>query len=68
MVRQLNAGRLFRLVEEAKDDLGIGFYSIEETTLDQVFFRVIQRHNAEETEEEKPASRSRWWKKHKTTH
>lgn len=48
-------GRLFRVIEEVKGDLGIADYSIGPATLDQVFLNVVERHNVKEenTEEKK---------------
>ena len=41
-------GRLFRLIEEKKADMGIRDYSIGPATLDQVFLNVVSRHNVAE--------------------
>lgn len=58
----LKISELFRLLEDKKQEVGIKFYSIEETTLDKVFLRIVQRHNVEEMEEEAPRKRH-WWRK-----
>lgn len=41
-------GRLFRLVEAAKGDLGVSHYSISPSTLEQVFINVVSKHDVEE--------------------
>jgi ATP-binding cassette, subfamily A (ABC1), member 3 len=56
---QLDIDELFRFVEDKKQELGVKFYSIEETTLDQVFLRIVNQHNIEEMEEDKP--RRKFW-------
>lgn len=40
--------KLFSLLEENKEELGLEYYSISQATLDQVFLEVVQRHNVEE--------------------
>jgi ABC-type multidrug transport system ATPase subunit len=39
---------LFRQLEENKEDLGLQYYSVSQTTLDQVFLMIVGRHNVEE--------------------
>lgn len=51
-------GHLVVMLEEHKQELGIGHYSVSPTTLDQVFLTIVGQHNVkEENEEEKPASK-----------
>lgn len=60
-------GKLFSCLEEHKALLGIQFYSVSQTTLDQVFLTIVGRHNIEE-ENATPQHRSRqggllrWWR------
>jgi len=39
---------LFALLEQRKQDLGIQFYSVSQTTLDQVFLTIVGQHDVEE--------------------
>lgn len=41
-------GNLFSCLEEHKTQLGVQFYSVSQTTLDQVFLTIVGRHNIEE--------------------
>ena len=54
---------LFTLLEHHKDDLGLEYYSVSRTTLDQVFLTIVEKHNIEEenyaVEGEKKRS---WWR------
>ena len=51
-------GRLFRLVEAAKDDLGVSHYSISSSTLEQVFINVVSKHAVEEENSSRPQGRA----------
>lgn len=52
---------LFRvLLEENKEKLGLGFYSVSPSTFDEVFLRVIEKHNV--GEEDTPMRKS-WWRR-----
>jgi len=50
-------GHLFMLMERHKEELGIEYYSVSPSTFDEVFLRVIEKHQIEE--EEMPAERRR---------
>lgn len=39
---------LFQVLEAEKRDLGIEFYSVSQSTLDQVFLKIVGEHNVEE--------------------
>jgi len=55
---------LFDLLETHKEELGIAFYSVSPTTLDQLFLNVVRKHNiAEENShaETKAGKRQAWW-------
>jgi ATP-binding cassette, subfamily A (ABC1), member 3 len=54
-------GRLFRRIEEAKDNVGIRDYSIGPTTLDQVFMNVVGKHNVAEENAGLQQRKRRWW-------
>ena len=56
-------GRLFKIVEEAKEELGVKDYSIGPGTLDQVFLNVVGRHHVQEEniEVEKEKGRKKSW-------
>ncbi|KOC09391.1 ABC transporter [Aspergillus flavus AF70] len=40
--------KLFSHLEESKEELGVQFYSVSQTTLDQVFLTIVGRHNIAE--------------------
>lgn len=44
----ISVGKLFSLLEENKHSLGIEFYSVSQTTLDQVFLSIVGQHHVEE--------------------
>lgn len=47
-VSKNSVGKLFTCLEGHKFQLGIQFYSVSQTTLDQVFLTIVSRHNIEE--------------------
>ena len=55
-------GELFRLLEGRKEELGVQYYSIGETMLDQVFVNVVREHGGEEEGSAELGGR-RWWSK-----
>ncbi|CAM1501884.1 Fc.00g038680.m01.CDS01 [Cosmosporella sp. VM-42] len=60
-VSQSAIGHLVVMLEEHRQELGIGHYSVSPTTLDQVFLTIVGQHNVkEENEEEKQESK---WRK-----
>jgi ABC-type multidrug transport system ATPase subunit len=59
---QVHMSQVFRLLEDNKARLGIKYYSVGETTLEQVFLRIVKQHKAEETAEEEPPKKFwRWY-------
>ncbi|OGM40305.1 ABC transporter [Aspergillus bombycis] len=40
--------KLFSYLEESKEELGVQFYSVSQTTLDQVFLTIVGQHNIAE--------------------
>ncbi|KAJ9661232.1 hypothetical protein H2201_006591 [Coniosporium apollinis] len=40
--------QLFQLLERHKEELAIEYYSVSQTTLDQVFLAIVRKHNVEE--------------------
>jgi ABC-type multidrug transport system ATPase subunit len=52
---------LFTLLEENKGKLGLQYYSVSQTTLDQVFLSIVGKHHVEE-ENYREEKKSRWWK------
>ena len=57
-------GALFMLLEAQKETLGFEYYSVSQTTLDQVFLSIVTKHNIEEENySEPPAARKPWWKR-----
>ncbi|KAF5000749.1 hypothetical protein FGRMN_1517 [Fusarium graminum] len=56
-LNQSAIGHLIVLLEENKEQLGVGHYSVSPTTLDQVFLTIVGQHNVkEENSEEKEQS------------
>ena len=49
----ISIGALFVLLEENKDVLGLEFYSVSPSTFDEVFLRVVEKHDV--GEEDRPA-------------
>jgi len=41
-------GRLFRLLDDNKKELGIEYYSVGQTTMDEVFVRIVREHGGKE--------------------
>ncbi|KAI9844856.1 MAG: hypothetical protein M1838_001998 [Thelocarpon superellum] len=54
-------GGLFTMLEEHKEELGLEYYSISRTTLDQVFLTIVGKHHVEE--ENSGAERKRSWRR-----
>lgn len=54
----LDTPGLIQLFEAHRDELGIEYYSVSPTTLDEVFLRVVGR---EEEEDQSGGARRRWW-------
>ena len=52
-------GHLVVLLEQKKQELGIGHYSVSPTTLDQVFLTIVGRHNVKEENYEEEKTRKR---------
>ena len=56
---------LFNLLEKHKDELGLEYYSVSQTTLDQVFLTIIGKHNIEEEDnprlQRKKSRFHPWW-------
>lgn len=61
---EMSVGRLFVLLEENKDALGIQFYSVSPSTFDEVFLRVVAKHNV--GEEDRPMVKKDWKQRIKT--
>ncbi|KAL9112316.1 MAG: hypothetical protein Q9227_003434 [Pyrenula ochraceoflavens] len=56
---------LFTLLESHKSALGIEYYSVSQTTLDQVFLNIVGKHNVEGEDQQAPGNRegrTQWWK------
>jgi len=46
--RNSSVGALFSYLEASKDEIGLKFYSVGATTLDNVFLNVVREHNVKE--------------------
>lgn len=49
---EVTVGKLFVLLEENKEKLGLEFYSVSPSTFDEVFLRVVEKHNVGEEDME----------------
>lgn len=54
----VSVGKLFVLLEEHKKELGLEFYSVSPSTFDEVFLRVVEKHNI--GEEDRPDVKKDW--------
>lgn len=45
---KISTSRLFSLLEQSKERLGFAYYSVSQTTLDQVFLTIVGQHNIKE--------------------
>lgn len=54
-------GALFTMLEAHKEELGFEYYSVSQTTLDQVFLSIVGKHNIEEENYgQQPQKKSSW--------
>jgi ABC-type multidrug transport system ATPase subunit len=62
---------LFTALEERKEDMGVAYYSVSRSTLDQVFLSVCKkasvREEGERTHETESTAKKRWWQHRKKT-
>jgi hypothetical protein len=64
---ETSVGSIFLLLEENKAALGLEFYSVSVSTLDEVFLRVVGKHGVREENIEAPKGKWReffrkyWW-------
>jgi len=55
---------LFEVLELHKEELGIAYYSVSPTTLDQIFLNVVRKHNVEEENNHAGEGKKRgFWKR-----
>lgn len=53
---------LFSTLEDSKEEVGFEYYSVSQTSLDQVFLSIVGKHNVmEENYEAHARERKRWW-------
>lgn len=55
-------GALFTMLETHKKELGFEYYSISQTTLDQVFLSIVGKHNIEEENYGQTPRKKSFWK------
>jgi ATP-binding cassette subfamily A (ABC1) protein 3 len=55
---QRSVASIFCLMEENKKALGIKFYSVSPSTFDEVFLKVVERHQIQEEEVHQPRQRN----------
>ena len=60
--RKGNISTLFTLLERNKEFLGLGYYSVSQTTLDQVFLKIVGQHQIEEEGYAVPTAKGIWKK------
>jgi ATP-binding cassette, subfamily A (ABC1), member 3 len=53
-------GAVFRLLEAHKDELGLEYYSVSPTTLDEVFLAIVGRHNVQEENYQEQKKKKHW--------
>jgi len=56
-------GALFTLLEAHQEELGFEYYSVSQTTLDQVFLSIVGKHNIEEENYGQVAKKKSIWQK-----
>lgn len=56
-------GALFTLLESKKEELGFEYFSLSQTTLDQVFLAIVGKHNIEEENYETRVQQKSWLKR-----
>ena len=56
-------GALFTLLESHKEDLDFEYYSVSQTTLDQVFLSIVGKHNIEEENYGQVVQKKSLWRK-----
>ncbi|PWW78500.1 P-loop containing nucleoside triphosphate hydrolase protein [Tuber magnatum] len=55
--------RVFKALEEAKETLGLEYYSVSQTTLDQVFLTIVGNANVAEEGYEAKEKKKRWFRR-----
>ena len=55
---EATVGKIFVLLEENKEKLGLEFYSVSPSTFDEVFLRVVEKHGI--GEEDSPPVKKDW--------
>ncbi|KAF2843000.1 ATP-binding cassette sub-family A member 7 [Patellaria atrata CBS 101060] len=58
---QTGIASLFTLLETHKDELGCEYYSVSQTTLDQVFLTIVGKHNIEEENAREEKREGKGW-------
>jgi len=53
-------GAVFRLLEAHKEELGLEYYSVSPTTLDEVFLAIVGRHNVQEENYQEQKKKKHW--------
>ena len=56
-------GALFTLLQSHKEELGFEYYSVSQTTLDQVFLSIVGKHNIEEENYGQVVRKRAFWQK-----
>ncbi|KAI9802311.1 MAG: hypothetical protein M1833_001817 [Piccolia ochrophora] len=59
--RHCGVGSLFTTLADNKDRLGLEFYAISQTTLDQVFLSIVGKHNVEEEDSGVVPKKRKFW-------
>ncbi|KAI9772575.1 MAG: hypothetical protein M1839_002457 [Geoglossum umbratile] len=53
-------GAVFRLLEAHRDELGLEYYSVSPTTLDEVFLAIVGQHNVQEENYQQQKKKKHW--------
>ena len=61
-VNRSGIGALFTMLEAHKEELGFEYYSVSQTTLDQVFLSIVGKHNIEEENYGQTPHKKGFWK------
>lgn len=59
-------GRVFRLLEGNRVGLGVEYYSLGQTSMDEVFMNIVRRHGGQEEKEgggDRLVMRRPWWRR-----
>lgn len=59
--KSASIAQLFEMLEKNKDELGVAYYSVGRTTLDEVFLSIVGRHHVSEEGHAQVQKKRKWW-------